>query len=88
MDPQVEQSIDGHSFSLCSQLCLCNSFHGYFVSPSKIIKNDEIFFVLGVSQPFSISQSRILCLALYPVFNTVIWFSGVQLLEFSLYIGY
>jgi hypothetical protein len=24
-----------HSFSLCSTLCLCNSFHGYFVPPSK-----------------------------------------------------
>jgi hypothetical protein len=29
------QSIDGHSFSLCSTLCLCNSFYGYFVPPSK-----------------------------------------------------
>ena len=26
--PQVEQSLDGHSFSFCSELCLCNSFHG------------------------------------------------------------
>jgi hypothetical protein len=25
MDPQVGQSLDGHSFSLCSTLCLCNS---------------------------------------------------------------
>jgi hypothetical protein len=24
-----------HFFSLCSTLCLCNSFHGYFVSPAK-----------------------------------------------------
>jgi hypothetical protein len=35
MDPQVGQSLDGHSFSICSKLCLCNSFHGYFVPPSK-----------------------------------------------------
>ena len=35
MDPQVGQSLDGHFFSLCSTLCLCNSFHGYFVPPSK-----------------------------------------------------
>jgi hypothetical protein len=28
LDPQVGQSLDGHSFSLCSPLCLCNSFHG------------------------------------------------------------
>ena len=33
MDPQVGQSLDGLSFSLCS--ILRNSFHGYFVLPSK-----------------------------------------------------
>jgi hypothetical protein len=26
---------DGHSFSFCTELCLYNSFHGYFVPPSK-----------------------------------------------------
>ena len=31
MDTQVGQSLDGHFFSLCSELCLFNSFHGYFV---------------------------------------------------------
>jgi hypothetical protein len=30
-----EQSLDGHSFSLCSEICLCNSSHGYFVPPSQ-----------------------------------------------------
>jgi hypothetical protein len=29
---------------------------------------------------------RILCLALYPIFNRVIWFSEVHLLEFHIYI--
>jgi hypothetical protein len=29
------QSLDGHSFSLCSTLSLCNSFHGYLVPSSK-----------------------------------------------------
>jgi hypothetical protein len=29
------QSLDGHSFSLCFTFCLCISFHGYFVPPSK-----------------------------------------------------
>jgi hypothetical protein len=29
------QSLDGHSFSLCSTLCLFNSFHDYFIPPSK-----------------------------------------------------
>jgi hypothetical protein len=33
MDLQVGQSLDGLSFSLCYILCLCNSFHGYFVLP-------------------------------------------------------
>ena len=35
VDPQVGQSLDGHFFSLYSILCLCNSFHGCFVPPSK-----------------------------------------------------
>jgi hypothetical protein len=35
MDTQVGQSLDDHSFSLCFTLCLRNSFHGYFVPPSK-----------------------------------------------------
>jgi hypothetical protein len=26
---------DGHSFRLCSTLCLCNTFHGYFIPLSK-----------------------------------------------------
>ena len=33
-NPRVGQSLDGPSFSLSSKLCLCNSFHGYFVPPS------------------------------------------------------
>jgi hypothetical protein len=36
--PQVGQSLDGHSFSLCSTCCLCNSFHGCFVPLSKRIE--------------------------------------------------
>jgi hypothetical protein len=32
---------------------------------------------LGASRPFDIAQLRILCLVLYPIFNRVIWFSGV-----------
>ena len=44
---------------------------------------------LGASQPFIIPQLRNLCLALFvPQFNGVIWFSGVQLLDFFIYIGY
>ena len=35
MDPQVGQSLDGHSFNLCSTHCLCNFFHRYFVPISK-----------------------------------------------------
>jgi hypothetical protein len=44
--------------------------------------------ILGASQPFNIPQMRILCLALCTIFNGVIWFSEVQLLEFFIYIGY
>jgi hypothetical protein len=40
MDHQVGQSLDGHSFSHCSELCLCNFFHGYFVPPPK--KDSEL----------------------------------------------
>jgi hypothetical protein len=29
------ESLNGLSFSLCSTLCFCNSFHGYFVPLSK-----------------------------------------------------
>jgi hypothetical protein len=32
---------------------------------------------LGISQPFDIPQLKILCLALYPIFNRVNWLSGV-----------
>ena len=35
VDSQVGQSQDGPSFSLSSELCLCNSIHGYSVLPSK-----------------------------------------------------
>ena len=35
MDPWIRQSLDGPSFRRSSKLCLCNSFHGYFVPNSK-----------------------------------------------------
>jgi hypothetical protein len=35
MDPRIWQSLDGPSFRDSSKLCLCNSFHGYFVPNSK-----------------------------------------------------
>jgi hypothetical protein len=40
IDYWVGQSLYGPSFSLSSELCLCNSFHGYFVSPSKIVSRN------------------------------------------------
>jgi hypothetical protein len=52
---------------------------------SLMIKDVELF--LGASQPFSIPQLRILCLALYPIFNRVVWCSGIQLLEIYIF-GY
>jgi hypothetical protein len=39
MDPQVGQSLDGPYFCFSSKLCLCNSFHGYFVPHSKKDQN-------------------------------------------------
>ena len=53
---------------------------------SLMIKDDEHFS--GASLPFSIPQVRILCSVLSPIFNGVIWFSGVHLLEFFIYVGY
>jgi hypothetical protein len=53
---------------------------------SLMIKDVEHF--LGAFQPFGIPQLRILSLALYLIFNGVIWFSEAQLLEFFEYIGY
>jgi hypothetical protein len=49
MDPQVRQSLDGHSFSLCSTLCVCISSHGYFVPPSKKGRSIHtlVFLLLG-----------------------------------------
>jgi hypothetical protein len=44
MDPQVGQSLDGHSLSLCSTLC--NSFHRYFVPPSKKDRSIHTLVVL------------------------------------------
>ena len=35
MDPRVGQSLDGSSYRLSAEFCLCNSFHGYFVPHSK-----------------------------------------------------
>jgi hypothetical protein len=46
MNPQVRQSLDTHSFSLCSTLCLCNSFHGYFVPPSKTYQSTHTLVFL------------------------------------------
>ena len=48
----------------------------------------DVAHFLGASQTFGIPQLRILCLTLYHIFNRVIWFSGVQLLKFFIYIGY
>jgi hypothetical protein len=47
----------------------------------------NIFFS-GASQPFGIPQLRILCFDSYPFFNRFIWISGIQLLDFFMYIGY
>jgi hypothetical protein len=35
IDPLMGQSLDGPSFHLSSKLCLCNSFHRYFIPYSR-----------------------------------------------------
>ena len=42
----------------------------------------------GASHTFNISQLKIHCLALYLIFNRVIWITEVYLLEFFVYIRY
>ena len=51
MDSQVGQSLDGSSLCLSSKLCLCNSFHGYFVPDSK--KGQSVHTLVFVLQGFS-----------------------------------
>ena len=47
MDPQVRQSLDGPSFHLSSKLCLCNSFHWYFIPYSREVWSiHELIFLL------------------------------------------
>ena len=59
MDPQVGQSLNGHSFSLCSTFCLCNSFHGYFVPPPK--KNRSIHTLVFLLLEFHVVCDLYLC---------------------------
>jgi hypothetical protein len=48
MNPQLGQSLDGLSFSVCSTLCFCISSHGYLVPPSKKDQSTQtlVFFLL------------------------------------------
>jgi hypothetical protein len=46
MGPQLGLSLDGPSFCISSKLCLCNSFYGYFVTPSKKDQNIHSFVFL------------------------------------------
>jgi len=52
MDPQVGQLLNGHSFRLCSKLCLCNSFYGYFVPPFK--KDGSIYTLVFLLLEFHV----------------------------------
>ena len=58
MDPQVGQSLNGHSFNLCSKLCLCNFFRVYFVPSS--------FFFFKFFFPFFIRYFLHLHFKCYP----------------------
>jgi hypothetical protein len=63
MDPQVGQSLDGHSFSLC--FTLCNSFDEYFIPPSKKDQSIHtlVFLLLEfhVFCEFYLEYSELLC---------------------------
>ena len=54
---------------------------------SVIIKDVEHFFRCFSAIQYSSVENFFVQLCLYPIFNGVIWFSGVQLLEFFIYIG-
>jgi hypothetical protein len=56
IDPQVGQSLDGPSFSLSSDLCLCNSFHEYFVPNSKKERSIHTLCLLELMIYFSLSS--------------------------------
>ena len=46
MDPKVGQSLDGHSFSLCSTLCLCNPSMGILFPLLRRIEVSTLAFLL------------------------------------------
>jgi hypothetical protein len=52
MDPQVGQSLDGHSFSLCSQLRLCNSFVLFLKHGSRVKSSLSFHVALGLQAHF------------------------------------
>jgi hypothetical protein len=69
MDPQEGQSLDDHSFSLCSELC--NSFHGDFVPPSKKDRSiHTLFFLLLEFHVFCWWD----CKLVQPLWKSVWWF--------------
>jgi hypothetical protein len=57
-----------------------------FICISMITKDVE--HSISAFQSFHIPQLRILFLTVYPSFNRIIYFSGVELLEFFAYIGH
>ena len=48
MDPQVRQSLDGPFLCFSSELCLCDSFHEYFVPHSKKEQSIYTFKILSI----------------------------------------
>jgi hypothetical protein len=59
------QSLNGPSFHFSSELCLCNSFHGYFVPHSKKEQSiHTLVFLLFEFQVFFklyLGNSKFLC---------------------------
>ena len=55
---------------------------------SLVIKDVEHFFMCFSDIRYSSVENTLFSSVCSPIFNEVIWFSGVQLLEFFIYIGY
>jgi hypothetical protein len=93
MDPQVGQSLDVHSFNLCSKLCLCNFFRVYFVPPSKKDQSIHslVFLLLGLHILYKLYLGYSELLGKYPLISVciscVFFFLKIYLFIYLLYVS-
>ena len=80
MNPQVGQSLHGPSF--ISKLCLCNSFHGYFVSFSyKDLKPSSFILTLSISAFFEYGIPH----QLPTTISSHLYMCNIKIFSFELY---